>query len=162
METVGGVPHIGDVVCAIIEKEGRFLIARRPEGKSLASFWEFPGGKVHDGETRCEALHREIDEELATTIGVIGQLTPRFHAYADFSLTLVPFRCVLSGPEPEPLEHEELRWITVGEIVHYRFPDADLPVLDEYLLINAEGGMQNAEVKKQKAKSGRQKDKRQK
>ena len=65
--TEQGMPqpiHIGDVVCAIIERDGSFLVAQRPEGKSLALKWEFPGGKVEEGEPALEALHREIREEL--------------------------------------------------------------------------------------------------
>ena len=136
MGAVGEAPYIGTVVCAIIERGGGFLVARRPEKKCFGSCWEFPGGKVHEGESETEALHREIAEELGTAVRILERLTSRFHAYADFSLTLVPFRCVLSGPEPRPIEHRELRWITIGEAAEYDFPAADLPVLDEYRVKN--------------------------
>lgn len=129
------VPHIGDVVCAIIEREGLFLVAKRPEGKALASLWEFPGGKVNRNETEEAALQRELHEELGVTVKIIQRLTPRFHSYRDFSLTLIPYRCRLHEGEPRPLEHEALRWIAPREIDLYNFPDADLPVLQEYLAL---------------------------
>ncbi|NTV17377.1 MAG: (deoxy)nucleoside triphosphate pyrophosphohydrolase [Chlorobiaceae bacterium] len=127
------VPHIGDVVCAIIEREGLFLIAQRPEGKSLASLWEFPGGKVNQNEPEEAALQRELQEELGVTVKIIQRLTPCFHAYRDFSLTLIPYRCLLHEEEPRALEHKALRWISLDETGLYNFPDADLPILEEYL-----------------------------
>ncbi len=133
MGKVESIPHIGDVVCAIIEKDDRFLIAQRPEGKSLALLWEFPGGKVEAGEEMEEALKRELCEELHVEIVVIRPLSPSFHAYHDFSLRLVPFLCRLSKGEPRSLEHKELRWIKPEDIALYAFPEADLPVLEEYL-----------------------------
>lgn len=133
MAVIENVPHIGDVVCAIIEKEGLFLVAQRPEGKSMASLWEFPGGKVNQNETEKAALQRELQEELGVTVKIIQRLTPCFHTYHDFSLTLIPFRCQLLGEEPRALEHQALRWITPYETCLYNFPDADLPILEEYL-----------------------------
>ncbi len=129
------VPHIGDVVCAIIEKEGLFLVAQRPEGKALASLWEFPGGKVHENEREEAALHRELLEELGVSVHIVQRLTPCFHAYREFSLTLIPFRCTLAEGEPRALEHKALRWIAPDEIPAYSFPAADVPVLEEYLAI---------------------------
>lgn len=124
--------HIGDVVCAIIERDGSFLVAQRPEGKSLALKWEFPGGKVEEGEPALEALHREIREELGITVTVSGMLKPVYHAYPDFSLRLLPFLCAIRSGEPEANEHQALAWITLNSIGDYDFPEADLPVLDEY------------------------------
>lgn len=124
--------HIGDVVCAIIERNGSFLIAQRPDGRSFAGKWEFPGGKVESGEPVLEALHREIREELGITITVSGTLTPVFHAYREFSLRLLPFLCSIRSGDPVPHEHQALAWITPMSIGEYDFPEADLPVLDEY------------------------------
>ena len=135
MATVDKVPHIGDVVCAIIERNGRFLIAQRPPGKSFASMWEFPGGKVQDNESEQTALQRELREELDVQVEILQRLTPSFHAYSDFSLRLIPYLCALKEGEPEALEHKALRWITPGEISFYDFPEADLPVLAEYLAL---------------------------
>lgn len=133
--TEQGMPppvHIGDVVCAIIEREGSFLVAQRPEGKPLALKWEFPGGKVEEGEPALEALHREIREELGITITVSGMLKPVFYAYPDFSLRLLTFLCTIRSGEPRPREHLALEWISLDSIGDYDFPEADLPVLDEY------------------------------
>lgn len=135
MATIGEVPHIGDVVCAIIEKSDRFLIAQRPLGKSLASMWEFPGGKIKSNESEQIALQRELREELNVQVEILQRLTPCFHAYNDFSLRLIPYLCTLKEGEPEALEHKALRWITPDEISLYDFPEADLPVLAEYLAL---------------------------
>ncbi|MBM3162442.1 MAG: (deoxy)nucleoside triphosphate pyrophosphohydrolase [Chlorobi bacterium] len=126
------VHHIGDVVCAIIERNGRFLIAQRPEGKTLACKWEFPGGKLDAGEDEPAALYRELREELDITVRIEQRLTPVFHAYETFSLRLVPFVCSLASGEPVLHEHRALAWITTGMIDAYDFPEADLPVLEEY------------------------------
>ncbi|NTU96751.1 MAG: (deoxy)nucleoside triphosphate pyrophosphohydrolase [Chlorobiaceae bacterium] len=127
------LPHIGKVVCAIIERGGLFLVAQRPEGKTMASLWEFPGGKVQENEPEETALQRELREELGVNVTIMQRLTPRFHAYPDFSLTLIPFRCLLSEGEPRALEHTALRWISPDDLPSCSFPAADLPVLDEYL-----------------------------
>ncbi|WP_287220722.1 (deoxy)nucleoside triphosphate pyrophosphohydrolase [Prosthecochloris sp.] len=132
--------HIGRVVCAIIEREGRFLIAQRPARKSLGLKWEFPGGKVEAGESDCDALHRELMEELQIRVRIVEPLTPVFHAYEDFSLDLIPFRCtLLESGRLESHEHEALRWITLDEIDAFEFPEADIPVLEEYRnMVNSE------------------------
>lgn len=124
--------HIGDVVCAIIEHEGRFLVARRGAGRHLAMKWEFPGGKVEAGETHEAALERELQEELGVRVDIVGRLTPVEYDYPDVSLRLVPFRCRLVAGTPEAREHDELRWIDICQVSEYDFPEADAPVLDEY------------------------------
>ncbi len=125
---------IGDVVCAIIERDGRFLIARRPEGKHLARKWEFPGGKVEAGESEAAALDRELQEELGVRVEIIERLTPVEHSYPDRSLRLIAFRCRIVDGVPDAGEHEELRWIEIDEAGAYDFPEADLPILAEYRL----------------------------
>ncbi|RXK84987.1 (deoxy)nucleoside triphosphate pyrophosphohydrolase [Chlorobaculum sp. 24CR] len=124
--------YIGDVVCAIIERDGRFLIARRPAGKHLARKWEFPGGKVEAGESEAEALDRELLEELGVRVEILDRLTPVEHSYSDRSLRLIAFRCRIAAGVPDAGEHEELRWIEIGEADAFDFPEADLPILVEY------------------------------
>jgi len=123
---------IGEVVCAIIERDGKFLIARRPEGRHLAKKWEFPGGKVEPGEDEISALRRELREELQVEVDIIDRLTPVEHTYPDRSLRLIAWRCSLAGGEPNAGEHEELQWIGIDEAHKYDFPEADIPVLAEY------------------------------
>jgi 8-oxo-dGTP diphosphatase len=124
--------HIGDVVCAIIERDGRFLIARRPAGRHLERKWEFPGGKAEPGESESDALHRELMEELGVRVGIIERLTPVEHAYPDISLRLIAFRCRIIEGIPVARDHEELRWIGIDEAEEYDFPEADEPILAEY------------------------------
>ena len=124
--------HIGDVVCAIIERDGRFLIARRREGRHLERKWEFPGGKAEPGESETEALDRELLEELRVRVEIIERLTPVEHSYPDISLRLIPFRCRIAEGEPLACDHEELRWIAIDEATGYDFPEADAPILAEY------------------------------
>jgi 8-oxo-dGTP diphosphatase len=123
---------IGDVVCAIIEREGQFLIARRSEGRHLALKWEFPGGKVEPGEDEIGALRRELHEELQVEVEIIERLTPVEHSYPDRSLRLIAWRCRIVEGEPKAGEHEELRWIGIDEAHEFDFPEADIPILAEY------------------------------
>jgi 8-oxo-dGTP diphosphatase len=129
--------HIGDVVCAIIERDGGFLIARRSAGRHLARRWEFPGGKVEPGESEVEALERELLEELAIRVEIVERLTSVEHSYPDRSLRLIAYRCTIVDGEPYAGEHEELRWIAIDEVCQYDFPEADLPILAEYRLKRA-------------------------
>lgn len=132
-------PHIGDVVCAIIERDGTFLIARRPAGRHLERKWEFPGGKAEPGESAQAALERELFEELRIRVEIVGLLTPVEHTYPERSLRLIPFRCRIVEGEPVACDHEELRWIGIDQAGGYEFPEADAPILDEYrLLLRAE------------------------
>ncbi|MBO8092582.1 MAG: (deoxy)nucleoside triphosphate pyrophosphohydrolase [Prosthecochloris sp.] len=134
-------PHIGKVVCAIIERGTRFLVARRPRHTSFALKWEFPGGKVDPGESEESALHRELMEELGIRVYIIERLSPVMHAYPDFSLELVPFRCgLMAKQEIQALEHVDLRWIGIDEVHDFSFPDADIPVLEEYRKMLTSGG----------------------
>lgn len=125
--------HIGDVVCAIIERDGKFLIAQRPDdGRHLGRKWEFPGGKVEAGESEVAALIRELREELAVEVEIAERLTPVEHRYSSLALRLIAFRCRLTSGEPQTRAHEELRWIGIGDAFGYDFPEADLPILAEY------------------------------
>jgi 8-oxo-dGTP diphosphatase len=121
------------VVCAVIERDGRVLIAQRPAHKHLALKWEFPGGKVEPGESPEAAIVREIKEELGCDVALTRAL-PRFqHAYA-VAIEMIPFVCRLApgSPEPRPLEHIALQWVTPAELPALDLAAADLPVLDSY------------------------------
>ncbi len=120
------------VVAAVIERDGRVLIARRPAHKRQALKWEFPGGKVEPGETPEAALVREINEELSCEIRVIRPLPRSLHAYDWATIELIPFVCCLApgSPEPRALEHSAIAWVRPAEIHGYDLAAADLPVVE--------------------------------
>ncbi len=123
------------VVCAVIEHEGRLLLAQRPVDKHLPLKWEFPGGKVEPGEDPAAAILREIHEELGCTV-VITRALPRFlHDYTRVVIEMIPFVCVLApgSPAPQPLEHVALAWVEPGQLTTYDLAPADLPVIASYL-----------------------------
>lgn len=121
------------VVCAIIERDGRFLAAKRAPAQSNGLLWEFPGGKVGDGESARDALVRELREELGITVKVLSPLTPSTHAYPWITIELIPFICTISDGEPRPHEHAEIRWVTGDEAGRLTWAAADVAVLEEYL-----------------------------
>jgi len=119
------------VVCAIIERDDRVLLAQRPAHKHLALKWEFPGGKVEPGETAEAAIVREIREELSCDVRVVRAL-PRFtHLYDRTTIGMIPFVCQLAAgsPAPQALEHVALAWVLPGELAGYDLAAADLPVV---------------------------------
>ncbi len=116
------------VVAAVIEDAGRFLVAKRLTGTHLAGLWEFPGGKVHAGETHEAALAREIDEELSTNIVGLRRIFHAAHAYPDRTIELHFYRGELTSP-PVPLLGQELRWITRQEFAALEFPPADAELI---------------------------------
>ena len=117
------------VVAAVIEWDGRFLVARRLSGTHLAGFWEFPGGKVHDGETHDEALRREISEELDAGIANTRLIFHTAHTYPERVVELHFYRGDLTG-EPRAMLGQELRWITREEFAGLEFPPADAELID--------------------------------
>ncbi len=122
------------VVCALIERGGRILLARRPAHKPPALKWEFPGGKVQAGETPAAALRREIREELACRI-VVGRALPRVVPAGDgASIELIPFVCRLAAgsSEPAPVEHGEIRWVGPADLLRYDLAAPDRPVARAY------------------------------
>lgn len=117
------------VVAAVIERDGRFLVARRLEGTHLAGYWEFPGGKIHEGETHEQALQREIAEELNAGLTQLRKIFHTAHQYAERTVELHFFRGALTG-EPHPTLGQELRWITREEFASMEFPPADAELID--------------------------------
>lgn len=125
-------PHL-QVVCALIEEAGRVLAARRSLTQSLPLQWEFPGGKIEDGESASEALVREIREELGIGIEVGAALDPVTHEYTDFTVTLHPRRCRITSSRPNPHEHAEIAWCRPDELRALDWAPADIPVVEAYL-----------------------------
>lgn len=118
-----------DVVAALIWDGNRFLACQRPANKKRALLWEFPGGKVEAGETRQEALIREIHEELDADIEVLNQVAEVRHDYPDIDVRLSLFNACVSGQEPRQREHADMRWITAAQTDELEFCPADQDIL---------------------------------
>jgi len=116
--------------CILLDGEGRILIAKRPEGRSLAGLWEFPGGKVKAGESPEHALIRELAEELGIDIAAhhLSPLTFASHRYPDFHLLMPLFLCRRWRGLVTPLEGQELAWVKVADLDVYAMPSADEPL----------------------------------
>lgn len=116
---------------ALIDPDGRVLIAQRPEGKAMAGLWEFPGGKVEPAETPEAALIRELEEELGigTWASCLAPLTFASHAYEDFHLLMPLFACRKWQGVPQPREHAALRWVRPGDLSQWPMPPADRPLV---------------------------------
>lgn len=121
------------VTCALLERDGRLLVAQRPPGKKLALKWEFPGGKIEPGETAELALARELREELSIEVDVGRELPAVTHDYGDAVILLRSFLCFLRDGEPRPQEHVAVRWCLPHEVAALDLAEADRPVLAHYL-----------------------------
>jgi 8-oxo-dGTP diphosphatase len=117
-------------VC-LIDVDGRILLAQRPEGKSMAGLWEFPGGKVEAGETPEAALIRELDEELGinTWKSCLAPLTFASHSYDDFHLLMPLFACRKWEGTPRAREGQVLRWVRSEDLRKFEMPPADIPLI---------------------------------
>ena len=116
---------------ALIDKDGRVLLAQRPEGKSMAGLWEFPGGKVEPNETPENALIRELEEELGinTWSSCLAPLTFASHSYDDFHLLMPVFACRKWEGIPQPREGQTLKWVKPNDMRNYPMPPADIPLI---------------------------------
>jgi len=116
---------------ALVDVDGRVLLAQRPEGKAMAGLWEFPGGKVEPGETPEAALMRELSEELGieTRESCLAPLTFASHPYPDFHLLMPLFACRRWGGAPRGREGQALRWVRPRDLSGYPMPPADLPLI---------------------------------
>jgi 8-oxo-dGTP diphosphatase len=116
---------------ALIDPDGRVLLAQRPIGKSMAGLWEFPGGKVEAGETPEIALIRELQEELGidTWASCLAPLTFASHSYDDFHLLMPLFACRKWEGTPQSRENQALKWVRANELRDYPMPAADVPLI---------------------------------
>ncbi|WGW04297.1 (deoxy)nucleoside triphosphate pyrophosphohydrolase [Tropicibacter oceani] len=116
---------------ALIDPDGRVLLAQRPEGKSMAGLWEFPGGKVEQGESPEHALIRELHEELGidTWASCLAPLTFASHSYDDFHLLMPLFACRKWQGIPQPREGQTLKWVAPAQLRDYPMPPADIPLI---------------------------------
>jgi 8-oxo-dGTP diphosphatase len=123
------MPAVVEVVAAVVERDGRYLITRRLEGTHLAGLWEFPGGKTLPGEKPEDALRREMQEELGVEAEVGELIETVDWTYPEKSVRLLFFRCVLLG-EPRPQENQKMLWVEAGALSKYQFPVADLRLIE--------------------------------
>lgn len=125
------LPIVLVVAVALVDPDGRVLIAKRPEGKKLAGLWEFPGGKVDPGETPEAALIRELREELGidTHESCLAPLTFASHAYDDFHLLMPLYVCRRWKGDVVRHEHADLAWVRPMRLRDYPMPPADAPLV---------------------------------
>jgi 8-oxo-dGTP diphosphatase len=125
------LPTILVVAVALVDVDGRVLIAQRPEGKSMAGLWEFPGGKVDAGETPEVALIRELDEELGidVTENCLAPFTFASHAYENFHLLMPLFVCRVWNGTVRSREGQALKWVRPLDLKNYPMPPADIPLV---------------------------------
>jgi 8-oxo-dGTP diphosphatase len=117
--------------CALIDPDGRVLLAQRPADKAMGGLWEFPGGKMEPGETPEATLIRELREELGIAVkeACLAPFTFASHAYTDFHLLMPLYLCRRWEGVPQPLEHAALKWVRPKDMAGYPMPPADLPLL---------------------------------
>ena len=122
---------------ALIDRDGRVLLAQRPEGKTMAGLWEFPGGKIEPGETPEKALIRELDEELGinTAASCLAPLSFASHSYGPsdnrpaFHLLMMLYVCRRWQGRPQPIEGGALKWVRPQQLRDYPMPEADIPLI---------------------------------
>jgi 8-oxo-dGTP diphosphatase len=120
------------VTCAIIEKDGNVLSTQRSEAMSLPLKWEFPGGKINDGEQAEDCLKRELHEELGIVVTISRTLDPVIHQYPTFIITLYPFVCRITAGEINLHEHKAFTWLPPEKLHELDWADADIPVINNY------------------------------
>jgi 8-oxo-dGTP diphosphatase len=124
-------PVILVVAVALVDADGRVLIAQRPEGKSMAGLWEFPGGKIEADESPESALIRELSEELGVAVkeACLAPFTFVSHSYPDFHLLMPLYVCRRWDGDPQPRHHAALKWARPKDLKDYPMPAADLPLI---------------------------------
>jgi 8-oxo-dGTP diphosphatase len=129
--TADGLPMVLVVAVALIDADGRVLIAQRPEGKAMAGLWEFPGGKVDPGESPEAALIRELKEELDidTRTACLAPFTFASHRYDDFHLLMPLYLCRRWWGTVTAREHQALKWVRPVRLGDYPMPPADAPLV---------------------------------
>jgi 8-oxo-dGTP diphosphatase len=117
--------------CALIDTDGRILIAQRPPGKAMAGLWEFPGGKIETGESPEQSLIRELGEELGIAVEepCLAPFSFASHSYAEFHLLMPLYVCRRWEGTPTAREHSSLKWVKPADLAKYPMPPADLPLI---------------------------------
>lgn len=128
---MSALPVLLVAACALVDADGRVLVAQRPEGKSLAGLWEFPGGKIEPSETPEECLIRELNEELGITtkVACLAPLTFASHSYEKFHLLMPLFVCRRFEGIPVGREGQTLKWVKPRDLRNFAMPPADEPLI---------------------------------
>ncbi|HEY1818193.1 MAG TPA: (deoxy)nucleoside triphosphate pyrophosphohydrolase [Kofleriaceae bacterium] len=122
------------VVAGLMTRDGRVLITQRTASQALPLQWEFPGGKVEDGEAPAAALARELREEIGVTV-VVGRIWDvLFHAYPDFDLVMLVYRCTITDGEPRAVDVADLAWVAFGELPRWDILPADRPLVERLVV----------------------------
>ena len=123
--------------CALVDADGRVLIAQRPAGKPMAGLWEFPGGKVEDGEAPEQSLIRELQEELGIVVNeaCLAPLTFASHAYPDFHLLMPLYVCRRWERQVTATEGQNLAWVKPNRLRNYEMPPADVPLISHLMAL---------------------------
>lgn len=121
--------------CALVDADGRVLIAQRPQGKPMAGLWEFPGGKVESGERPEQTLIRELKEELGITVNeaCLAPLTFASHGYPDFHLLMPLYVCRRWDGTVTAREAQQLAWVKPNKLRDYEMPPADVPLISHLM-----------------------------
>ena len=126
---------ITKVTCALIEQYGRVLVTQRSETMPQAMLWEFPGGKIEEGESEEDCLVREIQEELNLSITPLKRLTPVLQTYGDKTIELIPYICQYNKGAIKLVEHRSYHWVTPLDLTTYNWCPADIPIMQEYVAL---------------------------
>ena len=118
-----------EVVAAVIEHEGKYLIARRAPGKHLAGYWEFPGGKIEEGETPEQSLQREIQEEFGLYAEIGVYLGDSIYDYGTKVVRLMAYQAIVHEEVVESTDHDRIEWSALELLGHYKLAPADVPLL---------------------------------
>src|ERR1043166_7392966 len=119
------------VVCGVIWKDEKVFIARRKAGKSLAGYWEFPGGKIEVGEQEETALLRELKEELGMEVSIQNYLDRKVHEYEKFSIELIAYECKFLSSSFSLTDHDRFEFINPGDFEGYQMAPADIFVVEQ-------------------------------
>ena len=131
MEKDGAKPVVVVIACALVDDDGRVLIARRPPGAAMAGMWEFPGGKLEKGETPEQCIIRELEEELGIKVKApcLAPLTFASHEYDDFHLLMPLYGARRWQGVPRAREGQKLAWAKLADLRNYEMPPADQPLV---------------------------------
>ena len=122
------------VVCGIIFKDNRVFICRRSPEKSLGGYWEFPGGKIEQGESNEEALSRELLEELGMKVDVKDYFGTNFHTYEKFTIELIAYKCNLIDANFQLTDHDSFEWVHIKDLSKWSLAPADIPIAKELII----------------------------